>query len=70
MRPEEDQSPTQICWFGNNGQDGCMCAEGGKGGYSEPTGTSLYCCFVAGGYCGTRVGSDGCGVICNYRGPR
>ena len=61
--------PTQICWFGNNQQDGCMCAQGGKGGYSYcSTGTSLYCCFVAGGFCGNRVGNDGCGVVCNYKG--
>ena len=29
-----------------------MCARGGKGGVvTAPTGTSMYCCFRAGGFC-------------------
>lgn len=43
----------------------CMCAEGGRGGVNIcSTGTALFCCFYK-CYCGTRIGNDGCGTICN-----
>lgn len=57
---------TCVCWYGNGGTNGCLCAQGGKGGvWYCSTGTPLYCCFVAGGFCHTNVGA-GCGIICNY----
>ncbi len=59
---------TGLCWFGNGGASGCMCAEGGKGGVSICSTTpSFYCCFIANGFCGNRKNlPDQCGVICNY----
>ena len=60
--------PTQVCWFGNAGGDGCMCAQGGMGGRSYcSTGNSPYCCFIAGGFCGTQGGDQYCGIICNFK---
>ena len=60
--------PTQVCWFGNAGGDGCMCAQGGMGGRSYcSTGNSPYCCFVAGGFCHTQGGDQYCGIICNFK---
>ena len=59
---------TQVCWFGNGGADGCMCAQGGMGGRSYcSTGNSPYCCFIAGGFCGTQGGDQYCGIICNFK---
>ena len=59
--------PTQVCWFGNGGSDGCICSQGGMGGRSYcSTGNSLYCCFVAGGFCHTQGGETYCGIICNF----
>lgn len=57
---------TCICWFGN-GTNGCICAQGGRGGCSLcSTGSSLYCCYIAAGYCGSNNGLSGsCGTICN-----
>lgn len=56
--------PTQICWTGG-GAAGCMCAQGGHGGYSYcSTSTAAWCCFLAGGWPGTCTG-PGCGIICN-----
>lgn len=60
---------TGICWQGN-GTTGCMCAEGGQGGFSYCSTTpSAYCCFTANGFCSTRCAGDNCGIVCNYRGP-
>lgn len=59
--------PTMVCWFGS-GADGCMCAEGGKSGYSFCTGgTSPYCYWVGYGLCTTRLDNDNCGLVCNHR---
>lgn len=56
--------PSTLCWRGN-GTTGCMCTQGGRSGTSYcSTGTSLFCCFYAGGFCGTLINSN-CGVICN-----
>jgi hypothetical protein len=58
-----------LVWFGCSGQSGCLCAQGGQGGTTFcSTGTSLWCCFYANGFCGTfnTAGSDNCGLICNY----
>jgi hypothetical protein len=56
------------CWTGVcicAGETLCMCAEGGRGGTSyQNDGSSIYCCFIANGFCGTSTGT-GCGVICN-----
>ncbi len=55
--------PTTICYSGTTA--GCMCAQGGRGGISIfSDGTSLYCCFLANGFCGTLINTN-CGVICN-----
>ncbi len=60
--------PTQVCWFGNAGGDGCMCVQGGMGGRSYcSTGNSPYCCFVSGGFCHTQGGDQYCGIICNFK---
>ena len=59
---------TGVCWQGN-GTVGCMCAEGGQGGYSYCSTTpSAYCCFGANGFCNTKTAGENCGIICNYRG--
>lgn len=58
--------PTTLCWFGS-GTNGCMCAQGGMGGISFcSTGTSLYCCFLASGFCATARGGANCGTVCNF----
>ena len=67
--------PSMLCWRGAAGT-GCICAEGGKGGLSIcSTGNSLYCCFIANGYCYDAVlpylepnaycCTSYCGTICN-----
>lgn len=59
--------PTGVTWTGNCGASGCMCAQGGAGGRSFcTTGSSLYCCFAANGYCARGPYNDNCGTICNY----
>jgi hypothetical protein len=62
---------TQVCWFGVNRNggaavNGCICAEGGRGGttFCNPSGT-LICCFIASNFCATLTGA-GCGIVCNY----
>lgn len=45
---------------------GCLCAQGGLGGTSYcSTGTSLFCCFGANGWCRWVGSPANCGVICN-----
>lgn len=79
-------SATCWCWTCafdclGNAYNGCICAEGGTGGVQYcTTGTAAFCCFYAGGFCGTKsnyggscTGCDYCGWICNagasvYRG--
>ena len=57
---------TQVCWFSST-TNGCMCAQGGRGGTSYcSTGTAMFCCYLNGNFCGTQVGGAGCGIICNY----
>ena len=63
--------PTQLCWFGRTragaSEDGCMCAQGGRGGVSYcMDGGSPYCCFVKCGHCNTAFTPVCCGLICNY----
>ena len=56
--------PTTVCWTSTS-TNGCMCARGGKGGMSYcSTSPSLYCCFLAGGFCATNNGPQ-CGTVCN-----
>ncbi len=58
--------PTQVCWFSDT-DDGCICAQGGRGGTSIcSTGASAYCCFTAAGFCTTRLNNDNCGLVCNF----
>lgn len=46
----------------------CLCAMSGIGGYNicNPS-SSIYCCFIANGFCFTNLGA-GCGIICNNAG--
>ena len=63
-----------TCWYWANARDsngncycGCICAQGGLGGTSHcSTGTSLFCCFAANGFCGTVGSPANCGLVCNY----
>ena len=58
--------PTGICWVTQNNGNGCMCARGGYGGKSMcTTGSSLYCCYRAQGFCTVRCNNDNCGLVCN-----
>jgi hypothetical protein len=64
--------PSGICWQGcavsDGATDGCICAQGGRGGTSICSTTpSGYCCFRANGFCVTRTTGDNCGIACNYR---
>lgn len=57
--------PTMLCWC-TTAANGCMCAEGGRGGTSYcTTGASLVCCFSAGSFCRTIL-PDNCGIVCNF----
>ena len=57
--------PTGLCWIGSTG-NGCMCAQGGKGGTSFcMTSCSPWCCFGAAGYCGYLQAANYCGYVCN-----
>lgn len=58
--------PSYFCWFGNSGNNGFVCAQGGMGGFSYCiSANSIYCCFVANGWCNTASAGAGCGWICN-----
>ena len=60
-------NPTGICWVTQNNGNGCMCARGGYGGKTMcSTGSSLYCCFRAQGFCTVRCNNDNCGMVCNW----
>lgn len=63
-------SSTGYCWFGVSAQgatNGCVCTQGGRGGISFcTTGASMFCCFYANGFCGTKTLNDNCGIICNH----
>jgi len=59
---------TGITYYpnGTSSGQGCMCAEGGRGGISIcSTGTNAYCCFVAAGFHHTLGVNGDCGIICN-----
>ena len=46
--------PTMLCWF-SCATNGCICSQGGRGGISFcSTSPSLYCCFYANGFCGSK----------------
>jgi hypothetical protein len=56
---------TGLCWC-TTLCNGCMCAEGGRGGTAIcSTGTSMICCFGANSFCRT-VFPDNCGIVCNF----
>lgn len=62
-------NPTGVCWFSTT-TNGCICAEGGRGGDARcvaSAGFSIFCCFVALGYPATNLGSAGCGLVCHKR---
>ena len=59
---------TGITYYpaGTSSGQGCMCAQGGRGGISIcSTGTNAYCCFVAAGFHHTLGDNSSCGIICN-----
>jgi len=59
--------PTGVCWVTANNGNGCLCARGGYGGKTMcTTGSSLYCCFRAQGFCTVRCNNDNCGLVCNW----
>jgi hypothetical protein len=54
-----------VCWQAN-GANGCVCAQGGRGGTSIcSSSASAYCCFTANSFCTTLINAN-CGVVCNY----
>lgn len=59
---------TCFLWTGC-GTSGCICAQGGMGGYSYcSTGTPLYCCYRNGSFCASQDPARhaaGCGIVCN-----
>jgi len=58
--------PSTVCWTSTT-SNGCMCARGGRGGTSFcSTGTSMWCCFFANGFCGFGPINDNCGIVCNH----
>lgn len=59
-----------VCYSTSSGS-GCLCAEGGFGGFARCNdgSTAMYCCLRACNFCATQQGSAGCGTICNYGGP-
>ena len=51
---------------GTSSGQGCVCAQGGRGGITYcSTGSTAYCCFVAGGFHHTLGANGSCGIICN-----
>jgi len=58
-----------ACIF-NSGDNGCVRAEGGFGGWTRcTTATNAYCCLAVCLFCATQIGAEGCGVVCNIGGP-
>ena len=56
-----------VCWVTASNGNGCICARGGYGGKTMcTTGSSLYCCFRAQGFCTVRCNNDNCGMVCNW----
>lgn len=48
--------------------EGCLCAQGGRGGVSLcTTGESAWCCFTCQWFCGTKFNNENCGLICNVQ---
>lgn len=60
-------NPTGVCWFSTT-TNGCMCAEGGRGGqiYCTNAGASPFTCLESNGFCRTSIGAGGCGIVCNF----
>lgn len=58
--------PSAVCYQSTNSGNGCMCAQGGRGGVSFCSTTpSAFCCFGANGFCRTGPFNDNCGIVCN-----
>lgn len=62
--------PSYLRW--GNARDlcgstnGCMCAQGGRGGISIcSTGTSAYCCYLYCTFCTTQLPNANCAIVCN-----
>lgn len=62
-----------VCWCTCTGSAGCLCAMGGRGGYSQcmDAANGPYCCLLQLGLCGNiPTGpvsfSPNCGTVCNY----
>jgi len=64
--------PVALCWHsGRPGCDGCICAMGGRAGFTLCGNASCsgYCMFLACNMCGSQpagISGVGCGLICNY----
>lgn len=68
--------PSGLCWCVASGCAGCMCAQGGQGGYTYcNTGVgSPFMCYCTSGFCATTAcnitgaNSTGvcCGIVCTY----
>jgi hypothetical protein len=57
---------TGVCWISST-TNGCICAQGGRGGTTICSTTpSAYCCFTAANFCTTKTLNENCGVACNY----
>jgi hypothetical protein len=61
--------PTMLCWCVGSGCTGCMCAQGGQGGYSycnTGSGAPFYCYCIQ-GFCASMQNANVCcGIICLY----
>ena len=56
----------RVCWQGNSGSNGCICAQGGWSGASWcTTGTARWRCFACNNWCNTNYNNAYCGIICN-----
>jgi hypothetical protein len=59
-------SASGVCWYQNETTNGCMCAQGGRGGWAFCTeACSPYTRFVNCCFAGTQT-DTGCGIVCNY----
>lgn len=51
---------------GTGAGQGCVCAQGGRGGITYcSTGTNAYCCWASAGFYHTLGVNGDCGIICN-----
>jgi hypothetical protein len=60
--------PTGVVYYpqGTSAGQGCVCAQGGRGGLTYcSTGTNAYCCWASAGFYHTLGVNGDCGIICN-----